>query len=56
MKLGHKIIYIFLPIFILLKINISFSQEKKLNVLLVEIKQNIDPRINRYTKLMLEEV
>mgnify|MGYP001426667317 CR=1 FL=1 len=33
MKLGHKIIYIFLPIFILLKINISFSQEKKLNVL-----------------------
>ena len=56
MKLDHKIIYIFLLIFIVLKINTSFSQEKKLNVLLVEIKQNIDPRINRYTKLMLEEV
>ena len=56
MKLEHKIIYIFLLIFIVLKINTSFSQEKKLNVLLVEIKQNIDPRINRYTKLMLEEV
>jgi len=56
MKPGHKIIYIFLLIFIVLKINVSFSQEKKLNVLLVEIKQNIDPRINRYTKLMLEEV
>ena len=56
MKPGHKIIYIFLLIFIVLKINTSFSQEKKLNVLLVEIKQNIDPRINRYTKLMLEEV
>ena len=56
MKLEHKIIYIFLLIFFLLKINTSFSQEKKLNVLLVEIKQNIDPRINRYTKLMLEEV
>tara|TARA_B100000945_G_scaffold8024_1_gene6532 strand:+ start:63 stop:1415 length:1353 start_codon:yes stop_codon:yes gene_type:complete len=56
MKLDHKIIYISLLIFIVLKINTSFSQEKKLNVLLVEIKQNIDPRINRYTKLMLEEV
>ena len=39
-----------------LKINISVAQEKALNVLLVEIKQNIDPRMNRYTKLMIEEV
>jgi len=56
MKIRNKTTYILLLIFILLKINISFSQDKKVNVLLVEIKQNIDPRMNRYTKLMLEEV
>jgi membrane-bound serine protease (ClpP class) len=31
------------------------AQEKKTKVLIGEIKQNIDPRINRYTKLFLEE-
>ena len=31
------------------------AQEKKTKILIGEIKQNIDPRINRYTKLFLEE-
>ena len=56
MKIIYKITYIFLLISTLLNINVSFSQEKEVNILLVEIKQNIDPRMNRYTKLMLEEV
>ena len=56
MKISHKITYILLLISMFLKINISVAQEKALNVLLVEIKQNIDPRMNRYTKLMIEEV
>ncbi len=56
MKIIYKITYIFLLISTLLNINVSFSQKKEVNILLVEIKQNIDPRMNRYTKLMLEEV
>ena len=56
MKINHKITFILLLIVTLLKINTLTAQSKKTNILLVEIKQNIDPRVNRYTRLMLEEV
>ena len=31
------------------------AQEKKIKVFVGEIKQNIDPRMSRYTKLFLEK-